>query len=178
MSAEPIEEEVKASEDENVATEETNSPAAEIAAAKADADRFKDLALRTQADFDNYRKRVARERDEAVKYANSGLLERLLPVVDNFELGLDAAKKGGDTQAILDGINMVLRQIQDFLSDSGVQAIDAVGQKFDPNLHEAVAQEASAEVEEGHVIRQLRRGYKLKDRLLRPSTVMISKGPQ
>jgi molecular chaperone GrpE len=174
MSAEPIEEEVKV--DETV--EEQNSPAAELAAAKADAERFKDLALRTQADFDNYRKRVARERDEAVKFANSGLLERLLPVVDNFELGLDAAKKGGDTQAILDGINMVLRQIQDFLSDSGVQSIDAVGEKFDPNLHEAVAQEASAEVEEGHVIRQLRRGYKLKDRLLRPATVMISKGPQ
>jgi molecular chaperone GrpE len=180
MSAEPIEEEIKSSpetaqNESQVATEEA-TPEAALTAARAEAERYKDLALRTQADFDNYRKRVARERDEAVKYANSAMLERLLPVVDNFELGLDAASKGGDTKAILDGINMVLRQIQDFLNDSGVQAIDAAGEKFDPNLHDAVAYEASNEVEEGVVIRQLRRGYKLKDRLLRPATVMISKG--
>src|SRR3989337_1908233 len=125
MSAEPIQEETTSDEpkqDErgDVAAEEPTSIEAQLNAARADAERYKDLALRTQADFDNYRKRVAREKEEAVKFANSGLLERLLPVVDNFELGLEAAKKGGDSQAILDGINMVFRQIQDFLAESGV----------------------------------------------------------
>src|SRR5258707_414714 len=127
-----IQEETQASEDIKMAEEEkseaaTTSDNDELATVKAEAERYKDLALRTQADFDNYRKRVARERDESLKYANANLLERILPVIDNFELGLDAAKKGSDPQAIMAGINMVMRQIQDFLTESGVQPIDAEG---------------------------------------------------
>lgn len=144
---------------------------------QADLERFRDLALRSQADFENYKKRSAREKEEAIKYANSSLLEKLISIVDNFELGLQAARGEGEKSPIYSGMSMVLKQLMDFLSDSGLQPIDAVGKKFDPNLHEAIAHEASDEVPEGDVIRQTRRGYKLKDRLLRPSSVVVSSGP-
>lgn len=163
-------------EDPNLSPND-QSPEDEGAALQADLDRFRDHALRTQADFDNYKKRAAREREDAIKYANSALLERLMPIVDNFELGLSAAKSESADSPILAGMGMVLKQLTDFLADNGVQAIDAEGQTFDPNLHEAIGHEASATVPEGRVIRQMRRGYKLKDRLLRPSTVFVSSGP-
>ncbi|MEO5754542.1 MAG: nucleotide exchange factor GrpE [Chthoniobacterales bacterium] len=143
---------------------------------QADLDRFRDLALRSQADFDNYKKRATREKEDAIKYANSSLLERLIAIVDNFELGLSAAKGEGSDSAVYSGMSMVWKQLTDFLADNGLQPIDAEGQKFDPNLHEAIAHEASAEVAEGVVLRQMRRGYKLKDRLLRPSSVVVSSG--
>ena len=123
-----------------------------------------------------YKKRAAREKEEAIKYANSSLLERLIAIVDNFELGLSAAKGEGEKSPIYSGMSMVLKQLTDFLADNGLQPIDAEGQKFDPNLHEAIAHEASDEVPEGVVLRQMRRGYRLKDRLLRPSSVVVSSG--
>src|SRR4051812_7772612 len=144
---------------------------------QADLDRFLDLALRSQADFENYKKRSAREKEEAIKYANSSLLEKLIAIVDNFELGLEAARAEGEKSPVFSGMSMVLKQLMDFLADSGLQPIAATGQKFDPNLHEAIAHEPSDEVPEGTVIRQMRRGYKLKDRLLRPSSVVVSSGP-
>lgn len=158
--------------------EMTSAEAEEAALAQlqGDLERFRDLALRSQADFDNFRKRAAREKEDAVKYANSSILERLIPIIDNFELGLGAARTGNDASSILSGMDMVAKQLTDFLADCGVQPVEAVGQKFDPHLHEAIAQEASAEVKEGHVVRQLRKGYKLKDRLLRPANVVVSKG--
>jgi len=145
---------------------------------QADLDRFRDLALRSQADLENYRKRAAREKEDAIRFANSSFLEKLIPIFDNFELGLQAAKVEGEKSPVLMGMQMVARQLQDFLADQGVQSIDATGQPFDPNLHEAIAQEASAEVPEGTVIRQLRKGYKLKDRLLRPANAIVSKGKE
>jgi molecular chaperone GrpE len=144
---------------------------------QADLDRFRDLALRTQADFENYKKRAAREKDEAIKYANSALLEKLIPIVDNFELGLEAARGEGENSPVFSGMSMVLKQLMDFLTDNGLQPIDATGQKFDPNLHEAIAHEPSEEFPEGVVVRQTRRGYRMKDRLLRPSSVVVSSGP-
>ncbi|MGI9086610.1 MAG: nucleotide exchange factor GrpE [Chthoniobacterales bacterium] len=143
---------------------------------QADLDRFRDLALRSQADFDNYKKRAQREKDEAIKFANSSLLERLIGIIDNFELGLSAARGEGEKSPIYSGMNMVLKQLTDFLSENGLQPIDAAGQKFDPNLHEAIAHEPSNKIPEGTVIRQMRRGYRLKDRLLRPSSVVVSSG--
>ena len=143
---------------------------------QSEVERYKDLALRAAADLDNYRKRMARERDDAVKYANTSFLEKLIPILDNFELGLQAAKSGTGSSSILDGMAMVQRQLQDFLTSSGVEAFDAEGKPFDPNLHEAIAQEENAEVPEGHVIRQLRKGYRLRDRLIRPANVVVSKG--
>ena len=144
---------------------------------QADLDRFRDLALRSQADFENYKKRSAREKEEAIKYANSSLLEKLVAIVDNFELGLEAARAEGEKSPVFSGMSMVLKQLMDFLADSGLQPIDATGQKFDPNLHEAIAHEPSAEFPEGVVVRQTRRGYRMKDRLLRPSSVVVSSGP-
>ena len=143
---------------------------------QADLERFRDLALRSQADFENYKKRAAREKEDAIKYANTSLLERLIAIVDNFELGLSAARAEGEQSPILAGMGMVLKQLTDFLADNGLQPINAEGQKFDPNLHEAIAHEASDEFPEGTVIRQTRRGYRMKDRLLRPSSVVVSSG--
>ena len=154
-----------------------SSPQAEDESLQVDLDRFRDLALRSQADFENYKKRAAREKEEAIKYANNALLERLIPIVDNFELGLEAARGEGERSAIFSGMSMVLQQLMDFLTEHGVQPIDATGQKFDPNLHEAIAHEPSDEVSEGVIIRQTRRGYRMKDRLLRPSSVVVSSGP-
>ena len=143
-----------------------------------DLDRFRDLALRTQADFENYKKRAAREREDAIKYANSSLLERLVAIVDNFELGLSAAREEGEHSPIYSGMNMVRKQLNDFLTDNGLQPIDAVGQPFDPNLHEAIAREKSDAAPEGQVLRQTRRGYRFKDRLLRPAAVVVSSGAE
>ena len=158
---------------ENGGGEHEDDPTASM---QADLDRFRDLALRSQADFDNYKKRAAREKEEAIKYANSTLLERLISIVDNFELGLSAARSEGEKSPIYSGMSMVLKQLTDFLADNGLQPIDATGEKFDPNLHEAIAHEPSADVKEGVVIRQTRRGYRMKDRLLRPSSVVVSSG--
>jgi len=148
-----------------------------VAGLQADLDRFRDLAMRSQADFENYKKRCVREKEEAIKYANASLLEKLVSIVDHFELGLEAARGEGDKSPIYSGMSLVLKQLQDFLIENGLRPIEAVGQKFDPNLHEAIAHEPSDEVAEGVVIRQTRRGYKLKDRLLRPSAVVVSSGP-
>src|SRR4051812_30486686 len=159
--------------DDNAATQDGDDA---VGTLQADLDRFRDLALRSQADFDNYKKRAAREKDDAIKYANSSLLERLLPIIDNFELGLSAARGEGEQSPIYSGMNLVLKQIKDFLTDTGLQPIDTIGQNFDPNLHEAIAHEPSDTVPKNHIIRQTRRGYRFKDRLLRPSSVVVSSG--
>ena len=143
---------------------------------EAEAAKFKDLALRTAADLDNYRKRSIREKEEAIRYANSALLEKLLPVLDNFELGIEAAKTAQNPASIVQGMAMVEKQLRDFLASHGVELIPAEGEIFDPTRHEAVAQEPSHKIPDGHVVRQMRKGYKLKDRILRASTVTVSKG--
>jgi molecular chaperone GrpE len=147
-----------------------------MAGLQADLDRFRDLALRSQADFENYKKRAAREKEDAVKYANSSLLQRLVSILDNFELGLAASKTEGENSPIYSGMVLVQKQLNDLLEENGLQAIEAEGKKFDPNLHEAIAHEPS-ESAEGTVIRQARRGYRFKDRLLRPARVVVSSGP-
>jgi molecular chaperone GrpE len=166
----------KTSPEEAVPRAETDSAEDGSEGLQADLERFRDLALRSQADFENFKKRSAREKEEAIKYANSSLLEKLVAIIDNFELGLEAARAEGEKSPVFSGMSMVLKQLMDFLSDSGLQPIDAAGQKFDPNLHEAIAHEPSDKVAEGTVIRQMRRGYRMKDRLLRPSSVVVSSG--
>ena len=161
--------------DETVMPEEMTEESL-LAQMQSDMARFKDLALRTQADFENFRKRAAREKEDAAKYANASFLERLLPILDNFELGLNAARTEAKDSPIIAGMDMVSKQLADFLTGVGVETVKAEGEKFDPNLHEAVAQEASADVPEGVIVRQLRKGYRLRDRLLRPATVTVSKG--
>ena len=147
-----------------------------MAGLQADLDRFRDLALRSQADFENYKKRSAREKEEAIKYANSSLLERLVSIIDNFELGLAAAKEQGEQSPIYSGMVLVQKQLNDLLAENGLQPIEAEGRKFDPNVHEAIAHEPSDQVPEGIVLRQTRRGYRFKDRLLRPAKVVVSSG--
>jgi molecular chaperone GrpE len=143
---------------------------------QAEAAKLKDLALRARADLDNFRKRSLREKEEAIRYANNGLLEKLLPVIDNFELGLEAARNATDAASVLQGMTMVHRQLQDFIRSQGLEEVPAEGESFDPNKHDAVSQEFSADIAEGQVIRQVRKGYKLKDRLLRAASVIVSKG--
>ncbi len=163
---------------ENAQTEETKEPELidPLAQAQAEAAKWKDLAARNQADLENYRKRVARERDDDIKRAKLGVLEDLLPVMDNFEFGMIEVRKGDPKSPIAFGMEMIERQLKEFMSNAGVEVVDAVGTVFDPNVHEAVGQEENAEVEEGKIIRQMRKGYKVRDRLLRPAMVVVSKG--
>jgi len=148
-----------------------------MAGLQADLDRFRELALRSQADFENYKKRTAREKEEAIKYANSSLLQQLVAIIDNFGLGLAAAKEQSEESPIYSGMVLVQKQLSDLLAENGMQPIEAEGKQFDPNLHEAIAHEPSDQVPEGIVLRQTRRGYRYKDRLLRPAKVIVSSGP-
>lgn len=141
----------------------------------AQAAELKDRLLRGQADWENSRKRILREKEDAVRYAGEALLEKLLPVLDNFEMGMKAAETATDAKSIAQGLEMVLKQFQQVLKDAGVETIDAVGQPFDPHRHEALGQHESDEHPEGHVVTQLRKGYKLKDRLLRAASVFVAK---
>jgi len=148
-----------------------------MAGLQADLDRFRDLALRSQADFENYKKRCVREKEEAIKYANNSLLQRLVAIIDNFELGLAAAKEQGEQSPIYSGMVLVQKQLNDLLTENGLQPIEAEDKPFDPNLHEAIAHEPSDQVPEETVLRQVSRGYRFKDRLLRPAKVVVSSGP-
>ena len=142
---------------------------------EADVSKWKEISLRTAAEMENLRKRTTREREDAIRYANQRLLEELIPVIDNFEMGMHAASQ--DTQSMIYiGMDMVRRQLNDFLSSQGVEEIPTSG-KFDPNLHDAVAQEECAAGDEGRILKVTRRGYKLRDRLLRPASVVVSKVP-
>jgi len=132
--------------------------------------------MRATADLDNFRKRMAREKSEALQYANQALLEDLLPVLDNFEIGLQAAANEEESM-IYQGMRMVKRQFDEFLEAQGVREVPAEGQPFDPNLHEAVAQEESGEFEEGTILRVVRRGFAMRDRLLRPANVVVAMAP-
>jgi molecular chaperone GrpE len=161
------------------ASAETEAPTTPdpVADHAAEAEKFRDLAMRTAADFDNFRKRAAREKEDSIRYANTSLLGDLLPLIDNFELGLEAAKSAPDAGAILQGLGMVARQFRDFLSSAGLEEVMTEGAIFDPNVMESVGHESSDTVPEGQVLRSTRRGYKLRDRLLRPASVFVSKGP-
>ncbi len=142
---------------------------------EAEAAKWKEISLRTAAEMDNLRKRTAREREEAIRYANQRLLEELLPVIDNFEMGMQAASQ--DTKSMIYiGMDMVRRQLNEFLASQGVEEIPTNGQ-FDPNVHDAVAQEECAAGEEGRILKVTRRGFRLRDRLLRPASVVVSKVP-
>jgi molecular chaperone GrpE len=169
-----IDEKAVSAPEAEAASDAAEAPTDPITALEAEVTKWKELALRTAADLDNYRKRAAREREESVRYANQGLLEDLLPVVDNFEMGMMAAAQDQSSMIYI-GMDMVRRQLQEFLTNSGLKEVEALGKEFDPNLHDAVAQEVSAEVPEGQIIRVSRRGFTLRDRLLRPASVVVAK---
>ena len=144
----------------------------------AQAAEWKDKCLRVAAELDNFRKRAAREKIETSKYATQQLLGRLLPTIDHFEAALQHADPaaGAAVQSLVDGLKMTLGQLHAVLRDAGVEVVNAEGQHFDPQMHEAVQHIESADHPAGEVIQQLRKGYKLSDRLLRPATVVVSKG--
>jgi len=151
-----------------------------LRAQAAKAHQHWDLYLRTRAEFDNYRRRATRERQDAVRFAAIGLIEKLLPVLDTFDMAMNAAQGGAPAtlESLQQGIVMVQSQFKAILAEAGVQEIDAEGQAFDPNLHEAVAHHESAEVADGHVLKQLRKGYQIHERLVRPATVVVAKAPE
>ena len=145
----------------------------------AKADENWDRLLRTTADFENFKKRAAREKQEAIKYGTESLLQKLVPVLDHFDMALAAAQSAGTEAAkpLQDGIQMIYQQLRNALVEAGLEEIDAAGKPFDPNLHEAVAQSETADAPEGQVVQQLRKGYKLRERLLRPASVVVAKRP-
>lgn len=152
---------------------------AELQAKAAKADEHWDRLLRTTADFDNFKKRAAREKQDAIKYANESMVGKVIPVLDNFEMALAATQSGsGDNlKSLQDGVAMIHSQLKNVLSEAGLEEIDATGKPFDPNFHEAVSQQESKDVAEGLVLLQLRKGYKMRDRLIRPATVIVAKAP-
>ena len=145
----------------------------------AKADEHWERLLRTTADFDNFKKRAAREKSEAIKFANEGLIEKLIPVLDNFDMARSATQtsQADAVESLQTGINMIYQQLKRALADIGLEEVEADGKPFDPNFHEAVSQKETAEVPEGQVVQQLRKGYKLRDRLLRPASVVVAKHP-
>ena len=155
---------------------EASSGPKNLKEAQAQIDELEDRLLRLTAEYDNFRKRSQREKEEARRFANQHLLEKQLPILDNFEMALTAAKDADP--AIRDGVQMIYDQFLSVLKDAGVEEIDAVGETFDPNLHEAISQQETTEVEEGAVVQQVQRGYKLNDRLVRPARVVVATTPE
>lgn len=149
----------------------------ELQSRAARADEHWDRLLRTTADFENFKKRAAREKHDAIKFANEALIQKLIPILDNFDMALAAAQTGpaDATQSLQTGIAMIHQQLKNILTEAGLEEINAYGETFDPNLHEAVSQRETADAPEGQVLQQLRKGYKLRDRLLRPASVVVAK---
>lgn len=145
----------------------------------ARADENWDRLLRTTADLENFKKRAARDREEAVKFANESLVKKLVTVLDSFDMALAAAgqQPAGNASPLQAGVAMIHQQLRSALMEAGLEEVDATGKTFDPNWHEAVSQQESAEVPEGRVLQQLRKGYKLRERLIRPATVVVAKTP-
>jgi molecular chaperone GrpE len=166
---------VSPAEPEPLTPEEVEALKAKAAKADENWEKF----LRQTADFENFKKRAARERLEAIKFANEGLLAKLIPVMDNFEMAASAAtgQQADNMESIKTGVQMILGQLKSVLVESGIEEVDATGKVFDPVWHEAVSQQESTDVEEGQVLQQIRKGYKLKERLIRPASVVVAKKP-
>lgn len=161
---------------DSVAVEKT--PEERVAEAEARAADYQNRFLRAAADHENYRKRMAREKDDLRKFAKGDIISDLLPALDNLKLGLQGAEQytSDDAKQVAFGFQMVAKQIKDILGESGLVEVDPVGSAFDPNLHEATSNQPSSEYGEGIVSQTLRVGYTLNDRLLRPATVIVSSG--
>lgn len=148
---------------------------AELEKKAKQADEVQDRLLRVHADFENYKKRMARDMEEFRRMATEGLIERLLPVLDNFDRALQHAAQDTDPKHIVDGVTLIRKLFEDALKKQGLTDIHSLGAKFDPHIHEAIAFEETDEKEEGIVVEVFQHGYKLGDKLLRPATVKITK---
>jgi molecular chaperone GrpE len=161
------------------AAEFTPAQLEDLKARAAKADEHWDRLLRTAADLENFKKRAARERQDAAQFANAALIQKLLPVLDHFEMAQAATQTAQDDKlaSLQAGVALIQQQIKGILAEAGLEEVDANGKPFDPMLHEAVMQQETAEVPEGHVVQQIRKGYKFRDRLLRPAAVVVAKKP-
>lgn len=175
-----LEEEVTEEVQEETASE--TDAAEEVAEEVLDPEKLAaDLAelnqrfLRTAADFENYKRRTAQEKDDLLKYSNARLMGELLPVLDNFQLALRTPGESQEAQNVIKGVEMIYRQMVQALEQAGMTKIEAVGQPFNPNLHEAIMQVEDDTVPEDTVVEELRAGYMLKERVIRPSMVKVSK---
>ncbi|KTD88300.1 nucleotide exchange factor GrpE [Paenibacillus etheri] len=138
------------------------------------ADEYQGRALRAQADFDNFRRRTQKEKEELAQYATSKLVTELLSVLDNFERALVTTPSSTESEAFVKGVNMIFRQLDGVLKSEGLTAMETVGQPFNPEYHQAIMQVESEEYEEGIVTEEVQKGYLLKDRVLRPAMVKVS----
>ena len=153
-------------------------PKAEYNAIKAKADErdiYYDKFLRLQAEFDNAKKRFEKDKSDLLHYANDGFLLEFMPILDNLEAAEKHIKEAKDFKAVQEGVDIIQVQIQRFLKDIGVEKVKAVGEKFDPHLHEAIEVDETSDGDDGMVVLELKPGYKLNGRLLRPASVKISK---
>jgi molecular chaperone GrpE len=146
----------------------------EIEALRAENDQLKDRLARSQAEFDNARKREVKERQDARDYAVQGAVEPFLSVMDNFQLAL---KADGSAEQLRTGVELILKQMEDALRGLNVQAVESVGSQFDPRIHEALGSIETVEHPDHEVLEEIRRGYKLRDKLLRPALVRIAVNP-
>ena len=158
----------------NDMNEQTSAAMDDVTLLQQERDDLQDRLLRSAAEFDNYRKRVDRDRRDQADAAVASAVEDLLPIVDNLERALEAPA-GEDADSYRQGVELIHRQMMDVLRRRGVTPIESVGTDFDPQVHQAVAHEASPEHREGEVMEEFRRGYKLGDRLLRPAMVKVAK---
>src|SRR5688572_21433465 len=135
-----------------------------------------DKYLRLAAEFDNYKRLAQRDQRDQIRFGNEQLLKELLPVVDNLERAIKAAKDSKTAQGLVQGVDLTLKQLEGVLSKFGVQSIPTMGQRFDPSGHQAVASVPSTQVPDQHVVEEFQRGYRLHDRILRPAMVTVSSG--
>jgi len=173
MADKPVTEPAEASAVETDSSD-SSAPSQSIDDVRRERDDYHDRWLRKSAEFDNYRKRVDRERREHADRAVVDLMQEVLLVVDDFDRAL-TVQSTGDADAYRRGVELIHTKLHDLLKKYGVTAIEAVGADFDPNIHQAVVHEASPDHREGEVIGELRRGYRIGDRLLRPSMVKVAK---
>ena len=160
------------------ASAETNEPIlTDLEKVQAEAADMKSRYLRSVADMENYRKRIAREKQDIIRSAAANVVESLLPVLDNMKLGLQAAENHPEAKDVTVGFKMVDEQLKKSLSEQGLEELVPDGEAFDPNLHECIAQQTSDEIKEDHVIQTIRAGYRLNDRLIRAANVIVSSGP-
>lgn len=168
---------VQAPETDEPVEEQADPRDEQIAALTAERDKLKELIAYTMADAQNVQKRLRQNFEQDKKYAAEGLVRELVPVVDNFERSLAAFEKGASAESLLDGVRAVHKQLLKALESGGVQRVPAVGQTFDPVVHEALVVTETDEVEDGTVLDEIEPGYVLHDRLVRPARVRVSQKP-
>jgi molecular chaperone GrpE len=159
----------------NGAADQVERDLDELSAAKRERDEYLELAQRTRADFENYRKRVAKETSEATARGKAELARELLPVIDNLERALQSGADPSAHEALVRGVELVLEELRGRLESAGVEAFDPTGEKFDPALHEAISAQEAAGTESGLVLETLEKGYRLNGQVLRPARVVVSK---